>query len=197
MRILGVDPGLTRCGLGLVDAGSGRAVSFVSVEVATASTTLPAAERIGKIADAVDAIFDGDRPDMVAIERVFAQHNVRTVMATAQISGVVMFLARQRGVPIATYTPSEVKAAVTGNGRADKKQVAFMVAKILRLPEPPSPADASDALAIAITHAWRGIGAHGADGGALATPGSTGGGAATAAQRRWHEAERLARERKI
>ena len=188
MRILGVDPGLTRCGLGVVDAGTGRRLSLVSVSVASADIDLPAAERIGRIADAVDSIFDSEQPDVVAIERVFAQHNVRTVMATAQVSGVIMFQARQRGVPIATYTPSEVKAAVTGNGRADKKQVAFMVAKILRLAEPPRPADASDALAIAITHALRGAGAQ------LGSGAPAAGAASTPAQRRWHEAERAARK---
>lgn len=185
MRILGVDPGLTRCGLGVIDAVAGRTVSLVSVSVASADANLEPPDRLGRIADAVDAVLDSHSPEVVAIERVFAQHNVRTVMATAQVSGVVMVLANRRGIPIAMYTPSEVKAAVTGHGRADKKQVAFMVAKILRLDEPPRPADAADALAIAIAHAWRGIDAGSAD-----SPAAT-----TSAQQRWREAERAARKR--
>jgi len=185
MRILGVDPGLTRCGLGVIDAGAGRSLALVDVSVAGASATLPGPDRLGIVADAVDAAFDAFRPDALAIEQVFAQHNVRTVMGTAQISGVIMVMARHRGVPVVTYTPSEVKAAVTGSGRADKKQVAFMVAKALGLDAPPTPADAADSLAIAITHARR----H-----AQAVPASTGGGG-TAAQRRWLEAEKAARRR--
>lgn len=185
MRILGVDPGLTRCGLGVIDAGAGRSLALVDVSVAGASATLPGPDRLGIVADAVDAAFDAFRPDALAIEQVFAQHNVRTVMGTAQISGVIMVMARNRGVPVVTYTPSEVKAAVTGSGRADKKQVAFMVAKALGLDSPPTPADAADSLAIAITHARR----H-----AQAVPASTGSGG-TAAQRRWLEAEKAARRR--
>ncbi len=183
MRVLGIDPGLTRCGLGVIDASGGRAVSLVEVSVARSSVDLPIAERLGQIHDAVDAIFDALRPDAVALERVFAQHNVRTVMGTAQISGVVMVQARTRGVPVSLYTPSEVKAAVTGQGRANKQQVAFMVAKVLGLAEPPQPPDAADALAIAIAHAWRSGTA--APGGASATP----------AQQRWAQAERAARRR--
>lgn len=156
MRVLGVDPGLTRCGLGVIDAGTSRSVSLVDVSVARAATDLAPEERLGAIADAVTQAFSVHAPDVVAIERVFAQHNVRTVMGTAQVSGVVMYLARQQGIPVAMYTPSEVKAAVTGSGRADKKQVGFMVARILGVPEVPGPADAADSLAIAIAHAWRG-----------------------------------------
>lgn len=183
MRILGIDPGLTRCGLGVIDAGAGRAVSLVHVSVARTEPTREVVDRLGALSDAVDAIFDEFRPDAVALERVFAQHNVRTVMGTAQISGVVMVQARNRGVPVSLYTPSEVKAAVSGNGRATKQQVGFMVAKVLKLAAPPTPADAADALAIAIAHAWRGPVL-----GAAATP-------ATDAQRRWAEADRAARTR--
>ncbi len=183
MRILGVDPGLTRCGLGIIDAGSARRVQLIEVSVATSSTGEEVPARLAAIADAIDQAFDKHRPDAVALERVFAQHNVRTVMGTAQISGVVMLAAQRRSVPLALYTPSEVKAAVTGNGRAAKQQVGAMVARILRLDSPPSPADAADALAIAIAHAWRG-------GAAPATSGAT-----TAAQRQWAQAERAARRR--
>jgi len=183
VRILGVDPGLTRCGLGVIDASGARKVSLVHVSAATSPAADETPARIALLADAVESVLDEHRPDAVALERVFAQHNVRTVMGTAQISGVVMLAAQRRGLPVALYTPSEVKAAVTGDGRAAKAQVGYMVARVLGLAEAPRPADAADALAIAITHAWRG---------GAAPAGSA---ATTAAQRRWAEAERAARKR--
>jgi crossover junction endodeoxyribonuclease RuvC len=188
VRILGVDPGLTRCGLGVIEAGRSRSVSLVDVTVARSATHDEVPARLKAIADAFDAALDEHRPDAVALERVFAQQNVRTVMGTAQISGVVMVTAARRGIPVALYTPSEVKAAVTGNGRADKAQVGFMVAKLLGLQAIPGPADAADALAIAIAHAWRG-------GVNTVTADAAGTGHATAAQRRWADAEKAARKR--
>ena len=95
------------------------------------------------------------RPDAVAVERVFSQHNVRTVMGTAQAAALAVLAAARAGVPVALHTPSEVKAAVTGSGRADKAQVGLMVARLLGLREVPKPADSADALALAICHAWR------------------------------------------
>lgn len=187
MRILGVDPGLTRCGLGVIEAGRSRSVSLVDVSVARSQTSDDVAVRLATIADAFDAVVDRHRPDAVALERVFAQHNVRTVMGTAQISGVVMATAARRGLPVVLYTPSEVKAAVTGHGRADKAQVGFMVAKLLGLEAIPGPADAADALAIAIAHAWRGGGSGGN------TPAR--GGEVTPAQQRWAAADKAARKR--
>lgn len=183
MRVLGVDPGLTRCGLGVVETGPGRTVSLISVSVATSSPDAEPADRLVVIADAIEAAIDVHRPDAVAVERVFAQHNVRTVMGTAQVSGLVMVAARRRGLPVALYTPSEVKAAVSGSGRADKAQVGFMVAKLLGLDAVPTPADAADSLAIALTHALRNS----------ATAGT--GASTTTAQRAWAKAERAARRR--
>ncbi|WP_062073613.1 crossover junction endodeoxyribonuclease RuvC [Demequina sediminicola] len=183
MRILGIDPGLTRCGLGVIDAAGARRVSLVHVSAATSPTTADTPVRIATLADAIEAVLDEHRPDAVALERVFAQANVSTVMGTAQISGVVMLLAQRRGLPVTLYTPSEVKAAVSGNGRAEKAQVGYMVSRVLGLASPPKPADAADALAIAIAHAWRG---------AAAPVGTQG---TTAAQRLWAQAERDARRR--
>jgi crossover junction endodeoxyribonuclease RuvC len=154
-RILGVDPGLTRCGVGVVEVGKNRVVSFCDVDTIRTDTALNLDERIGRIAAAIASKIDEFNPDLIAIERVFAQQNLRTVMGVAQISGVVLLLANQRGIPIQLHTPSEVKAAVTGSGRANKEQVGFMVAKLLGLEEVPKPADAADALAIAITAGWR------------------------------------------
>ena len=155
VRVLGVDPGLTRCGLGVVDGGVGRAVTCVDVGVARTGTDLSIDQRLLGVADEVDRWIARHRPDVVAIERVFSQHNVRTVMGTAQASGVVALVAARAGLPVAFHTPSEVKAAVTGEGRADKHQVTAMVTRLLRLAEAPRPADAADALALAICHCWR------------------------------------------
>jgi crossover junction endodeoxyribonuclease RuvC len=113
-------------------------------------------ERLVTIERGIDAWLDEHRPDAVAVERVFARSDSSTIMGTAQASGIAMVCAARRGLPIALHTPSEVKAAVSGSGRAGKAQVGAMVARILRLSAPPSPADAADALALAITHIWRG-----------------------------------------
>jgi crossover junction endodeoxyribonuclease RuvC len=155
VRVLGVDPGLTRCGLGVVDGGAGRQVAAVDVGVVRTLSDLPLERRLHAVATEVAEWIARHRPDVVAIERVFSQHNVRTVMGTAQASGVVALMAAQAGLPVAFHTPSEVKAAVTGEGRAGKEQVTAMVTRVLRLAEAPRPADAADALALAICHCWR------------------------------------------
>ncbi|MGP4019947.1 crossover junction endodeoxyribonuclease RuvC [Saccharopolyspora sp. 5N708] len=155
MRVLGVDPGLTRCGLGVVDGGRGREVSCVAVGVARTPPDDELASRLLAVADVVEQWMDAHRPEVVAIERVFSQHNVRTVMGTAQVSGVVALAAARRNLPVAFHTPSEVKAAISGSGRADKRQVTTMITKILGLATAPKPADAADALALAVCHLWR------------------------------------------
>ncbi|MFL6182466.1 MAG: crossover junction endodeoxyribonuclease RuvC [Actinomycetes bacterium] len=156
MRVLGVDPGLTRCGLGVVEGSPGRRLTLVEVSVARTAPEEPLESRLLAIEAAVEAALDATMPDAVAVERVFSQHNVRTVMGVAQVSGVVITAAARRGLPVALHTPSEVKAAVTGHGRADKDQVGAMVARVLGLDAVPKPADAADALALAICHVWRG-----------------------------------------
>jgi crossover junction endodeoxyribonuclease RuvC len=156
MRVLGVDPGLTRCGLGIVEGTPGRPPKLIAVGVIRTPADLDVAKRLVLIETAIDEWIAEHRPDAVAVERVFAQQNVRTVMGTAQASGVAMVVAARRGLPVALHTPSEVKAAVTGSGRAGKEQVTTMVTRILKLAERPTPADAADALALAICHVWRG-----------------------------------------
>jgi crossover junction endodeoxyribonuclease RuvC len=156
MRVLGIDPGLTRCGLGVVDGSPGRPLAMVEVGVCRTAPDLDVAERLRLLDAAIEQWIARHEPDVVAVERVFSQHNVRTVMGTAQASGVAMVAAARRGIPVALHTPSEVKAAVTGSGRADKAQVGAMVTRLLRLSEAPKPADAADALALAICHVWRG-----------------------------------------
>lgn len=182
LRVLGIDPGLTRCGVGIVDVTPDRRASLVFVTVIRTPPELPLEERLLAIGTGIAAALDEFAPHAVALERVFAQHNLRTVMGTAQASGVALHAAAARGLAVGLHTPSEVKAAVTGYGSAEKAQVGAMVARILGLAEPPKPADAADALAIAITHAWRG-GAAPAAGAAALTP----------AQQAWQAAEKKAR----
>jgi crossover junction endodeoxyribonuclease RuvC len=156
MRVLGVDPGLTRCGIGIVEGTPGKPPTLVALGVIRTPADLDVAKRLVRIEAELEEWITKYRPDAVAVERVFAQQNVRTVMGTAQASGVAMVVAARRGLPVALHTPSEVKAAVTGSGRAGKEQVTTMVTRILKLAERPTPADAADALALAICHVWRG-----------------------------------------
>lgn len=156
MRVLGIDPGLTRCGVAIVDGVPGRNVEALHVGVITTDSQAELAARLTILHTELTALIDQFAPEFIAIERVFSQLNVRSAMATAQAAGIGLLLAGQRGIHVAMYTPTEVKAAVTGNGRSDKAQVTAMVTRIARLATPPQPADAADALAIAITQAWRG-----------------------------------------
>jgi crossover junction endodeoxyribonuclease RuvC len=156
MRVLGIDPGLTRCGFGVVEGSIGRPLSLVGVGVVRTAPDLPIEQRLVLIAQGIEEWLDRMQPDAVAVERVFSQHNVKTVMGTAQASGLALVAAARRGIPVALHTPSEVKAAVTGSGRADKAQVGAMVTRLLRLDAVPKPADAADSLALAICHIWRG-----------------------------------------
>ncbi len=155
MRVLGIDPGLTRCGIGVVEGSVGRRLSLVDVGVVRTPADQPVAQRLQLLEVGIEAWLDRHRPDVVAVERVFSQYNVRTAMGTAQAGGVVALAAARRGLPVTFHTPSEDKAAVTGSGRADKAQVTTMVTRLLGLTEAPRPADAADALALAICHIWR------------------------------------------
>jgi crossover junction endodeoxyribonuclease RuvC len=138
----------------VVDGGPGR-VALVAVGVATTPATDSLGERLVALEKVFEQWLDRHQPDAVAVERVFSQANVRTVMGTAQAGAVAITCAARRGLPVVLHTPSEVKAAVTGSGRADKDQVAAMVARLLRLDAAPRPADAADALALAICSVWR------------------------------------------
>jgi len=193
LRVLGIDPGLTRCGVGVVDVTSTRKATLVHFGVIRTPPEMPLEQRLLIIGTQLAELIDEHAPHAVALERVFAQHNLRTVMGTAQASGVAMHMAASRGLAVGLHTPSEVKAAVTGYGSAEKAQVGLMVAKILGLDAVPTPADAADALALAICHAWRG-------GVATAVTRSGGTGAAasgglTPAQSAWRAAESAAKRR--
>ncbi|WP_394279415.1 crossover junction endodeoxyribonuclease RuvC [Microbacterium sp.] len=183
LRVLGIDPGLTRCGVGVVDVRRDRSATLVHVGAVRSGVELPIEQRLALIAAGIRSVLTEHEPDVVAVERVFAQNNRSTVMGTAQASGIALMLAAEHGLTAATHTPSEVKAAVTGYGNADKLQVQTMVARVLRLDSLPRPADAADALALALCHAWR-------RGGAGATAAS---GSLTPAQRAWAQAESAVR----
>ena len=155
MRVMGIDPGLTRCGLSVVQAGRGRSVIPVAVGVVRTPSDSDIAHRLLELSEAANDWLDQYQPDVVAIERIFERGNVSTVMNTAHGVGVLMLAAAQRGIDVHLYTPSEVKKAISGNGRADKKQMTAMITRILGLTEAPKPADAADALALAVCHCWR------------------------------------------
>ncbi len=158
MRVLGVDPGLTRCGVGVVEGSIGKPLSLVEVGVILTPTDSPLDQRLLDLDQQLSQWVNMWKPDVIAVERVFSQHNVRTVMGTGQAAGIALLIAAKAGIPVMMHTPSEVKASVTGSGRANKAQVATMVQKVLNLDTIPKPVDATDALALAICHIWRGGG---------------------------------------
>ena len=158
MRVLGIDPGLTRCGIGIVDSTGPQKLEMVGVGVIKTDPDAPLELRLFELEKEILIWIKKFKPDVIAVERVFSQLNVRTAMATGQAAGVALLLAAKAGIPVVMHTPSEVKAAVTGSGRADKKQVANMVKRLLKLREIPKPVDSTDALALAICHHWRGVG---------------------------------------
>ena len=155
MRVLAIDPGLTRCGIGVIESNS---MSMIGVGVLKSSTEDSIELRLMDIDAQIREWITLHNPDVIAIERVFSQQNLRTVMGTAQVAGVALLAAAQANIKVVMHTPSEVKAAVTGSGRAKKDQVAQMVQRILKLETIPKPVDATDALALAICHVWRGSG---------------------------------------
>ena len=157
-RVLGVDPGLTRCGIGVIEGSVGKPITLIGVGVILTSSDLPLERRLLQLETELEEWIAAHQPDVIAIERVFSQHNVRTVMGTAQAAGVALLVAARRNIPVMMHTPSEVKAAVTGSGRANKAQVAEMVKRLLNLEVIPKPVDSTDALALAICHHWRGVG---------------------------------------
>lgn len=153
---MGIDPGLTRCGVGVVDIDSARRTEFIGVHVIRTDVDAPLPQRLVELEDQLRELLNHYQPDHMAVERVFSQLNVSTAMGTAQASAVALLNAQRHGIGTSMYTPTEVKAAVTGYGRADKAQVTTMVTRLLNLSEIPKPADAADAIALALCHALRG-----------------------------------------
>ncbi len=149
MVVLGVDPGLTRCGIGVVAGPPGRPV-HVGHDCVRTAPDVPLEQRLATLHDGIAAAIATHRPVLVAVERVLFSKNVRTAMATGHAAGVVMLAAAQAGLPVVQLTPTDVKASVAGDGAADKDGVARMVVAQLALASTPRPADAADALAIAL-----------------------------------------------
>jgi crossover junction endodeoxyribonuclease RuvC len=171
--ILGVDPGLTRCGFGLIESN----LTPVDFGLFQTASGMDPRDRVGKIAEELESLVTKHQPQLIALERVFAQANLRSVMGVAQISGALMAIAHRHNIPLQFFTPSEVKLAVAGHGRADKAQVGLMVARVLGMPQAPKPADVADALAVAICAAKRATGL------------------GTAAQQKWVAAAKAANRR--
>ncbi|MFS8523801.1 MAG: crossover junction endodeoxyribonuclease RuvC [Limnochordales bacterium] len=149
MRILGVDPGLALTGFGVIE-GSARPTALRFGEVRTSPHT-PEAERLHRIHEEISAIIRAFRPDVVAVEQLFFNKNARSAMVVGQARGVVLLAAAEAGLEIHEFTPLEVKLAVTGQGRAAKEQVGYMVKTLLGLDAVPQPDDVADALAVALT----------------------------------------------
>jgi len=204
LRVIGIDPGLTRCGIGVVDVAPNRRATLVYVGVVRTPPDMALEQRLHEIGNGIDAVIAEYSPQQLALERVFAQHNVSTVMGTAQASGVAMYVASRNGLAVTLHTPTEVKLAITGYGGAEKKQVGTMVARVLGLREAPKPADAADACALAICAAWK-SGVVAADSAASSrvrdvASDSTSSGAAsglTPAQEAWRSAEKSAGARRL
>lgn len=190
VRILGVDPGLTRCGLGLIRVGAGRKLRLVDVGVARTEAGQPMERRLLSISQEIDSWLERYEPDALAVERVYVGTNISTVTATAQVAGLAMVAAARSGIPVTLHTPTEMKATVTGYGGAPKTQVQEMVRRILSLAEAPTPADAADALALAITNAWRGSAA--TDDAGRTSSARTEGSTLTPAQKQWAQARERA-----
>ena len=198
LRILGVDPGITRCGLGCIEVDGARRVNLVKVGVVRTSKDLPVHYRLKRVADGIEGWIKDLKPDILCVEKVFSYENMQTVSTTMQVMGIAMLLAANHNIGLAIHTPTEVKAAVTGFGGADKLQVQTMVAKILGLSSVPKPADAADALALAICHAWRGTGLQGVGEDGAVVISASGGlkqmDSLTPAQLQWAKAEAVSRQ---
>jgi crossover junction endodeoxyribonuclease RuvC len=151
MYVLGIDPGLSRCGYACL-AATGRTVSAVAMGVLRTDKDLPLAHRLALLRADLSALMDECRPDVVVVEHVFFQVNVRTAMSVGQASGLALAEAASRGCEVVQYTPNQVKETVAGWGGADKAQVQKMVRARLGLAELPKPADAADAAALALCH---------------------------------------------
>jgi crossover junction endodeoxyribonuclease RuvC len=149
--VLGIDPGLSRCGYCCLD-GSTRPPTPIALGIVTTPPGTPVPNRLAELQHEIRLLLDECRPQVVAIERVLFQTNVRTAMSVGQASGVVMAEAAGRGCDVVEYSPNQVKEAVAGFGGADKEQVTQMVQMLLGLAKPPRPADAADAAAIALCH---------------------------------------------
>ena len=152
MRILGIDPGIATIGFGVVEAGKNN-FALIKCGVITTPAHTPLSDRLSQIYDDMCGILDLFKPEAVAIEELFFNTNITTGISVAHGRGVILLACRQHGVKIYEYTPLQVKQSVVGYGRAEKTQVMDMVKRLCKLPAPPKPDDAADAVALALCHA--------------------------------------------
>jgi len=150
--VLGIDPGLSQCGYAVVEPGRRGQGTARALGVIRTSTDLETPDRLVQLKRDLTELLDEFQPGVISVERIFFQNNIRTAVGVAQASGLALVLGAERGIQVAQYSPSEVKAVVAGDGRADKKQVQDMVQVLLELERPPRPADAADAAALALCH---------------------------------------------
>lgn len=148
MIVVGIDPGIARVGYGVIEGGQMRAYGCIETEKSEEH-----GRRLDKIYSRVSAILDEHAPDWVAVEQLFFTRNKTSAMQVGEVRGVILLAAEQRGIPIAEYTPNQIKLAVTGSGKAEKRQVQEMMRRLLGLGEIPRPDDAADGLAVALCHA--------------------------------------------
>lgn len=151
MRILGIDPGLGRCGFGLIEAVNTSEARALDYGVVTTTVDAPLPSRLKELYDSLNEVFDEVKPEVVAVEKLFFSKNITTGIAVAEARGVVLLVAEQRGLLVYEYSPNEIKKTLTGYGAAEKGQIQEMVRVHLSLDEKPKPDDAADALAVAIT----------------------------------------------
>ena len=154
VKILGIDPGLTKCGTGVITSTGNKNVLFEKAYLIKTSFDQTLDDRLKIIGENIIKIIKKHKPDILVCEKVFAQENRASIISVAQVSGAVIYIGSVFGLKVGTHTPTEIKSSITGNGRASKKQVQYMVQKILKLPVELKQADIADSLAVAICHAW-------------------------------------------
>jgi crossover junction endodeoxyribonuclease RuvC len=152
MIVIGIDPGLARLGYGVIEVNKGEILPLNYGCIETSGRDLRASERLLKIYTAVEALFDKYPPDHLSLEKLFFTKNVSSAMRVSEVRGIILLAAEKRNIMITEYTPNQIKQAITGSGRADKRQVQEMIKRLLRLTEIPTPDDAADALSIALCH---------------------------------------------
>ena len=152
MIVIGIDPGLARLGYGVISSVNGTIQPVAHGCIETSGKNARASERLLQISDAVEALFEKYSPAHLSIEKLFFTNNITSAMSVSEVRGVVLLAAERRKIPITEYTPNQVKQAITGSGRADKRQMQEMITRLLHLAEIPKPDDAADALSIALCH---------------------------------------------
>ena len=152
MIVLGIDPGLARLGYGIIEKSGNRATHITHGCITTTREDSSAGARLSYLYSGLNTLFEEHHPECAAVEKLFFSKNITSAMGVAEVRGIILLICDQQQVPVTEYTPNQVKQAITGSGRADKKQVQEMIKRLLHLPEIPKPDDAADGLSIALCH---------------------------------------------